>query len=232
LAEISRLIRGEAVGINIPSDFPTPLAKITAGNRVQLIRMDGMNLDFPDESFDLVISANVIEHVPDPTKFISEAARVLKPNGVCYLETAPVWSGPRGHHVMESMITDNCPRERAFKDDGTVIPHWSHLTLEREQLADLLSQKLQPETCKYIINLVYDSSVLNRVTWRVIRRSIEDAFPFVTITPWKQHHDNESLRPRDTQDDYNVYGFHALGRKRPKPWIHSKLCYRLRYLGW
>lgn len=135
-----------------------------AGARVKLIRMDGMNLTFPDTSFDFVISANVIEHVPDPTKFIREAARVLKPNGVCYLETAPVWSGPRGHHVMESMIAENCPLETNFRDDGSVIPHWSHLTLDWNQLAELLRQKLRPATCDYIIQLVYDSDILNRVS--------------------------------------------------------------------
>lgn len=232
IAELTRLTKGEVVGINIPDDFPSESAMMIAGQQASLLRMDGMQLQFPDQSFDLVISANVIEHVPDPTKFIREAARVLKPNGVCYLETAPLWSGPRGHHVMESMIAQNCPQEANFRDDGSVIPHWSHLTLDRNQLAELLRQKLQPETCDYIIQLVYDSTVLNRIPWRNILKSLEEAFPFNSITPWDQHHENEEYRPQDNLDDYSVYGFHALGRKRPKSWIKWKLCHRLRRLGW
>ena len=38
-------------------------------------------LTFPDESFDLVISQDVMEHVPDPSRAFAEIARVLKPGG-------------------------------------------------------------------------------------------------------------------------------------------------------
>lgn len=101
LAEVSRLIQGEVVGINIPTNFPTAEARQTAGPQVTLLNMDGMQLEFPDNSFDLVVSANIIEKVPALTRFIREAARVQMPRGACYLETAPACSGPRGHHIMD-----------------------------------------------------------------------------------------------------------------------------------
>lgn len=37
---------------------------------------------FPDESFDLVTSYMVMEHVPEPARFFAEIARVLKPGGL------------------------------------------------------------------------------------------------------------------------------------------------------
>lgn len=46
---------------------------------------DAMKLDFPDKSFDIVICAQVYEHVPDPSLMFLEIYRVLKPGGVCYL---------------------------------------------------------------------------------------------------------------------------------------------------
>ncbi len=39
------------------------------------------NLTFANESFDLVLSQDVMEHVPDPAKAFAETARVLRPGG-------------------------------------------------------------------------------------------------------------------------------------------------------
>ena len=231
IAAISQFTRGEVVGINIPENFPSESAVANAGKRGRLLRMDGMNLQFEDASFDLVISANVIEHVPDPTKFISEAARVLRPNGVCYLETAPLWTGPRGHHIMESMIAENCPWESHFRDDGSIIPDWSHLVLDRPQMEEMLRDRVLPETSDYILQYLYDSTDLNKTPWRIIKNSILTSFPFVAITTIPLEACTSSFLPTDELDDYSVYGFHALCRKSPKPWLQRKLCYRLRRLG-
>lgn len=46
---------------------------------------DAMKLTFPKESFDVVICAQVYEHVPNPGKMFAEIHRVLKKGGVCYL---------------------------------------------------------------------------------------------------------------------------------------------------
>jgi SAM-dependent methyltransferase len=43
---------------------------------------DGATLPFPDARFDVVMSSNVLEHVHDLSRAISELARVLKPDGL------------------------------------------------------------------------------------------------------------------------------------------------------
>lgn len=48
---------------------------------------DGQRLPFPDAAFDAAVSINVLEHVPDPKKFIAEAARVLRPGATIVLVT-------------------------------------------------------------------------------------------------------------------------------------------------
>lgn len=53
---------------------------------------DAMNLSFANASFDLVVSNDVFEHVPDPFQAFAECARVLKPGGAL-LMTVPFHSG-------------------------------------------------------------------------------------------------------------------------------------------
>jgi SAM-dependent methyltransferase len=52
-----------------------------------IVAGDACQLPFPDESFDVVICRDVIEHVPDAEKAIDEARRVLRLGGHYFLTT-------------------------------------------------------------------------------------------------------------------------------------------------
>ena len=53
----------------------------------EYIKTSGEALPFPDNSFDYVISSDVIEHTPDPLQSTREMIRVLKPGGKIHLKT-------------------------------------------------------------------------------------------------------------------------------------------------
>ena len=53
-------------------------------------------LDIKSESIDTVLSNQVLEHVPDPNFYLSEAARVLRKNGTLILTVPMQW---RHHEV-------------------------------------------------------------------------------------------------------------------------------------
>src|SRR5438445_10981162 len=55
--------------------------------RAGLAQADAQNLPFAASSFDVVISCETIEHLPDPRVAVREMARVTRPGGLLYLTT-------------------------------------------------------------------------------------------------------------------------------------------------
>ena len=58
---------------------------------------DGYQLPFAASTADVCFSSNVLEHVPDPEKFIGELIRVTKPGGIIYVAFTN-WYSPWGGH--------------------------------------------------------------------------------------------------------------------------------------
>jgi ubiquinone/menaquinone biosynthesis C-methylase UbiE len=84
-----------AVGLDVSprfSDAGTKLARERRIRNVAFTQGDGLKLPYASESFDVVLSHSVIEHLPEAPAYIAECARVLKPGGRFYLSTAPTLS--------------------------------------------------------------------------------------------------------------------------------------------
>jgi len=54
------------------------------------VSADATNLPFPDGSFDAVIAAEILEHLPNDAAALSEIARVVRPGGSVAV-TVPAW---------------------------------------------------------------------------------------------------------------------------------------------
>jgi SAM-dependent methyltransferase len=66
-------------------------ADLAGGDVIDVeIGKDG-RLRHPSESVDLVLSLQVLEHVPDAPAYLEEAHRVLKPGGLLWLTTHGIW---------------------------------------------------------------------------------------------------------------------------------------------
>jgi SAM-dependent methyltransferase len=52
----------------------------------------GIRLPFPDATFDVAMSFDVFEHIPDSDAHIEEVRRVLKPGGTYLLQTPNKWT--------------------------------------------------------------------------------------------------------------------------------------------
>lgn len=124
-------------------------------------RIDITDLQFEDESTDILICNHVLEHVPDYQKALSEIHRVLRPNGFAILQTP--YSKLLSRHFEEENINTDALRlffyaqedhvrffsEKEFFND--LIRAGFELRLAKH--SDLFSEK---ETAYYGVNKVED----------------------------------------------------------------------------
>ena len=68
------------------------LAKWPGHIFVKFPEVDMQDLPHPDESFDLVVHSDTLEHVPDPIRGLAECRRVLREGGACTF-TVPIIVG-------------------------------------------------------------------------------------------------------------------------------------------
>lgn len=212
---LSRLIEGRMVGISPEDWFPKPEALEYCQGNCSLLRMDGLDLRFPDESFDAVLSANVLEHVSDPDRYLRELSRVLKKGGVAIIEFYPVWTSARGHHIHENMVKDW--GGQGYANDGSVIPDWGHLRYSREEMHTVLSPKMRPEVLAQVLEFIYSNdpnfSGINRAPWSKIKSAIEHCFSSVRIKTRPVYFARPALRPSDGKEDYDVANVWVLASK-------------------
>jgi SAM-dependent methyltransferase len=79
---------------------------------------DLMGLDWPDASFDAIISCETIEHVPSSRVALHELARVLRPGGRLYL-TCPSYLNLMGLYRVYLRLTG-----RRWSEGGQPISHF------------------------------------------------------------------------------------------------------------
>ena len=87
LEEIAdRIATKELIGID-PLDWWLDKAKARLGNKAKLVKGFAEDLPFENNSMDIVICTEVIEHVINPTVVLRELKRVLKNEGLIIVST-------------------------------------------------------------------------------------------------------------------------------------------------
>jgi len=80
------------------------------------LQADAKKLPFSDNSFDSVVSTDVLEHIPDATSVVREIRRVLKPGGVAFLVIADPSEG-RFRNVSDHVDRTNSGSDISFWED-------------------------------------------------------------------------------------------------------------------
>ena len=72
------------------ADIEQTKSEIISGINVKHFDLEKINYPYPDNHFDVIFSKSVFEHIDDPTVFLNEQKRILKPGGRIIILT-PDW---------------------------------------------------------------------------------------------------------------------------------------------
>lgn len=213
-------VAGEVVGIDLDVErYVTPEQRARARgilmpeadrHRVAIEGGDVTALVYPDESFDVVVSSVVLEHVRDLTAAFVEIRRVLKPGGITLHDVEP-WFAPRGGH---SLCTLDFP--------------WGHVRLGPEDFERYV-RRWRPFEARDAVDyhrhgfqeprLTLDESRaaavgagLDVVEWREKPLSLRDVHNRLATSDLVA--DCRRLHPRVTRRDLLTRGYRALLRRR------------------
>jgi SAM-dependent methyltransferase len=90
------------VGVDISPRYVSLAAasapRLSGHDQLHFVSGRGEDLPFRDESFDVILSYDVFEHVQDLKRVLVECYRVLRPGGTLFALFPPYY-GPRAHHL-------------------------------------------------------------------------------------------------------------------------------------
>ena len=129
----------------------------SSGKNWRIVSGNAHNLDFDDNSFDLIISFSTFEHIGNISKALAEIKRVLCPFGKFYTEFMPIWTSAAGHHFLRE-------KDRWWNTEHIkMIPAWGHLYMSENKMREHLSlQSTDSILVNEIIEFIYHSDCINR----------------------------------------------------------------------
>ncbi len=154
----------------------------------EITKFDGMHLPFPDNTFELVFSSNVMEHVQNLQALQVEIARVLKPTGVA-LHVMPssswrIWAIFTHYITLPTRLWSWCLKVR--QDQGSIANQInpashtsatnSHRALYRKILALLF-----PEKHGVFGNRFTEAHEFGQVAWK--RRFVKADWRTIQVEP-------------------------------------------------
>ena len=106
------------LGVDVYGLDLSPEAPLYAKDlNIKVCDLEKDKLPYPDNYFDVIYSKSFLEHLRDPSKFLNEAYRVLKPGG-----------------LLLSMVPDWESQYKKFYDDYTHVSPFTTISLKNIQL--------------------------------------------------------------------------------------------------
>ncbi len=132
---------------------------------------DAAKTDFPDETFDVIIMNDAMEHVANPEGVLAEAYRILKKGGRLYVNFPP-YNHPTGAHLSDVI---GIPWVHLFFTEKTLINAYKDLVSEKKDGEDRIKFRISKDNDgkEYF-------SYINKMTLRRFKK-IKENTPFKAI---------------------------------------------------
>lgn len=125
---IAQQFNAAATGIDLNQHFLSQAQKksqeLNVEHQIEFLEMDALNMTFNDNTFDIVLMSDVLEHIPQTQKLLQEVMRVTKKWWKILFDFAPYYHY-YWHHIW----------------DRIYIP-WLHVFLTDNFMADLYDRSL------------------------------------------------------------------------------------------
>lgn len=156
--------RNEVFAVDIVRNPQAVESFRTLSSPVRFVVGDSARLPFADNSMDVVLLIDVIEHLPEARASAEEIHRVLRPNGVCIVQTPARFAhllAPDPHYGIRGLlifpndiqrfIVDHVVRRRVVASDGRPAKAYDveHIFWHAREIANLFPQ---PHTA----DVIYD----------------------------------------------------------------------------
>lgn len=155
-----------------------------------------------DNSVDLIIGLEILEHINNLKQFFGELKRILAENGNIELQGNPMWTSHFGHHLW---IED----KYIFYDETNPFKPWEHLVYKTkdEYFKALTNKGISDEDSKEIIDWIYNSTELSKHT----PTEIIEAASEIKDKPCKEL--NKASYSSAVVESYKVDGWRILFKK-------------------
>ena len=138
------------------------------------IKHDITQVAFNPDAFNYIFSCNAFHHIADLRLVFNNFYKWLKKGGVLYSHFGPIGSAPDGCHI------------EGFEHEGKIynfwedklVPFWSHLYFQYEEMLDFLKQHYSIEFAKKLAHVIYKSHWINRLTFSNYKNLLQD-------NPWE-----------------------------------------------
>lgn len=150
-------------------------ARTNAGklaDKISFYRMDAQHLEFPDETFDAIVTRNLTWNLENPMRAYEEWRRVLKDGGVL-LNYDANWY----HHLFDEKKREAYESDRMAVSESGLEDHYTCTDIDAmEDIAREvpLSRTDRPNWDEYVLNeLAFQKVEINRDVWENVWSPVE-----------------------------------------------------------